>query len=376
MAAPKLRTGIWFVIAIAAGIGLWFGGNELYTRLVILPRDYPRLEPGNVSLIGFNVPGYHIVVSNGIARLQIGSAAKFQGSDLGGATGNSIPMHGLIGTLRLEQDAAGELVRALNDIKYEIEPLTDRTWTQERIDKALDGPGEEREKLEYDLATQLNGEGVERVSWDHLTTGIWLEVPIPLEVPSAKGTETVVAKVLLPYRTRLSTATENNLRRLLTRGRLPENLRPDPQTIAGLYNEALDAAQKQGFEDVAASLRRFFSAEATARMAEPVLKVLREVEVLVTEETIVGAEMESVRREDGKGDLYTIVLDVAQESRDRLWQYTYKHPSSQLLLVSNGVAIAAPVVRHEIKYSTVEITGIAEQQLAEEALAFIEAAAK
>jgi hypothetical protein len=111
-------------------------------------------------------------------------------------------------------------------------------------------------------------------------------------------------------------------------------------------------------------------------MAGRAQKVLGEVEVLVTEETIVGAEMEAVPREDGKGDFYSILLRVAQESRDRLWQSTYRHPASQLLLVSNGVAIAAPVVRHEIKYSTVEITGIAEQQLAEEALAFIEAAAK
>lgn len=376
MAAPKLRTGIWFVIAVAAVIGLWYGGNELYTRLVILPRNYPRLEPGKVSLIGLSVPGYHIVVSNGIARLQVGSPSKFGGPNRSSATGNSIPMHGLIGTLRLEPEAANELVRALNDIRYEIEPLADRIWTNERIEQAIAAPGEERTELEYDLATRLNGEGVERVSWDHLTTGIWIEVPVPLHVPSAKGTEIVVAKVLVPFRTRLSIGAENNLKRLLTRGRLAEDLRPEPQTIAGVYNAALDTAEQQGFEDVAGSLRGVYSPEAAARMAEPVLKVLREVEVLVTEKTIVGAEMEAVPREDGKGDFYSILLEVAEESRDRLWQYTYKHPASQLLLVSNGVAIAAPVVRHEIKYSTVEITGIAEQELAEEALAFIEAASK
>jgi len=374
MAAPKFRTGIWFVLAVVGVLGLWYGGNELYTRLVILPREYPRLTPGRVSLIGLTVPGYHIVVSNGIARLQIGSPAKFGGPDRVESTGSSIPMHGLMGTLALEPDAANELIRALNDIKYAIEPLADRIWTKERIDKAIATHGSERSELEYDLATQLNGQGVDRVSWDHLTTGIWLEVPIPLAVPSAKGKETVVAKVLLPYRTRLSTMTENNLKRLLARGRLAEDLRPEPQTVAGVYNEALEAEAGK-YEDVVASLRRYFSREAIAQMVEPVEGLLRDVEILVTDQTITGAEIEAVPREDGKGDLYSILLDVTQDSRDRMWQYTYRHPASQLLLVSNGVAIAAPVVQHEIKYSTVEITGIAEKQLAEEALEFIKAAA-
>ena len=129
-----------------------------------------------------------------------------------------------------------------------------------------------------------------------------------------------------------------------------------------------------GKEDVAASLRRVFSAEAVSRLAEPVLKVTNEVEVLVTEETIADAKLNAVPREDGKGDMYSIVLETKGDSRDRLWQYTYRRPGSQLLLVSNGVAIAAPVVRHQIKYSTVEITGISEKKLAEEALRFIEAA--
>lgn len=376
MSAPKLRTGIWFVIAVAAVIGLWFGGNELYTRLVILPREYPRLEPGKVSLIGLSVPGYHIVVSNGIARLQVGSPSTFGNPTTSGPSGTAIPIRGLIGTLRFEPDAAVELVRALNGIKYEIEPLPDRIWTKKRIDEAIAAPGEARTKLEYDLATQMDGEGVERVNWDRLTTGIWLEVPVPLAVPSAGGTQTVVANVLVPYRTRLSTLAENNLKRMLEHGGLGQNLQPSAQTIAGVYNQALDTFELQGFEDVAASLVRFFSDDATRAMAEPALKVLREVEVLVTETTIVGAELDSTPRDDGNGEIYSILLEVTEESRDRLWQYTYKHPASQLMLISNGVAIAAPVVRHEIKYSTVEITGIAEQQLGQEALAFIEAAAK
>src|SRR5688500_1513254 len=94
---PKSRTGVWFAVAVAAVLGLWFGGNALYTHLVILNRDLPRLEPGEVSLIGLKVPGYHIVVSNGVARLSVGDPAAFgkPESMSGASSGTTIPMKGL-----------------------------------------------------------------------------------------------------------------------------------------------------------------------------------------------------------------------------------------------------------------------------------------
>ena len=372
---PKSRTGVWFAVAVAAVLGLWFGGNELYTRLVIMRRELPRLEPGEVSLIGLKVPGYHIVVSNGVARLSVGDPSTFGKPDIApdASTGTTIPMRGLIGTLRFDEEDAVELVTALNDIKYDLLPLEDRIWTKERIDKALAAPGPEREELEYELATALDGGGIERLNWDRLTTGIWLEVPVPLAVPAPGGTREVVAKVLIPYKTRLAGAAYRHFQTLLERGGLGEDLTPTPGTISGVYNQALDEAER-GREDVAASLRGRFSEESTSQLAEPVLKVLNEVEVLVTEQTISDADLKAVAREDGKGDMYSITLETTGDSRDRLWQYTYRRPGAQLLLVSNGIAIAAPVVRQQIKYSTVEITGISEKKLAEEALRFSEAA--
>ena len=375
MSKSKSRTGIWFAVVVGAILALWFGGNELYTRMVILPREYPPLRPGSVSLIGMKVPGYFIVVSNGIARLMVGEASSFaKPESVDASSGKTIPMAGLVGTLRGEAEAASELTLALNDIRYDIQPLEDRVWTRERIEKALAGTGEERTKLEYDLATRIDGQGIERVNWDRLSTGVWLEVEVPIRLPAGEGLQ-LMAKVRMPYRTRLANAANSYLQRQLERGGLDPNLKPSAATISGVYNLALDDAERAGFEDVAASLRANFGEESLARLAKPVEEVLNAVEVLVTEETIKNAELKSAPSEDGKGEIYSIVLNTNEESRDRLWQYTYKRPGAQLLLVSNGVAIAAPVVRHEIKYSTVEITGISEQKLAEEALRFINAAA-
>ena len=375
MSISKSRTGIWFAVAVGVVLALWFGGNELYTRMVILPREYPPLQPGSVSLIGMKVPGYFIVVSNGVARLMIGEASTFSKPEaVDTSSGKTIPMAGLVGTLRGEPEAAAELTLALNDITYDIQPLEDRVWTKSRIDRALAAPGEERSKLEYDLGTSLEGKGIERLNWDRLTTGVWLEVEVPIALPSAQSKQ-LVAKVRLPYRTRVANAAYTYFQRQLERGGLDANLKPSVATISGVYNQALDDATRLGHEDVAASISSKFSQDALAKLAKPVEDVLTAVEVLVTEKTIESAELKSAPREDGKGDIYTVILNTNDESRDRLWQYTYRRPGAQLLLVSNGVAIAAPVVRHEIKYSTVEISGISEQKLAEEALRFINTAA-
>jgi hypothetical protein len=374
MAAPKTRTGIWFATAVLVALGFWFGGNELYTRLVILPRQHPRLEPGSVSLIGMKVPGYRIVVSNGVARLSIGEPSTFaRPEEMGSDTGKPIPIKGLMGTLRFEPESAAELILAMNEIEYDIQPLPDRVWTHGRVKSALASPSAERDQLEYDLATNLSGGGIERVSWDRLTTGIWLEVPVPLSIPAAEGTKQLIAKVLVPYKTRLAIAAENYFKRQVERGGLSANLRPTPGTVAGVYDQALKDVGGQ--EDVAETLADRFDPSYAASLAEPVLKIVREVEVLVTESTIKGAHLEAAPRDDGKGDFYTIEIETDETSRDRMWQYTYRRPGSQLLLVSNGVAIAAPVVRHEIKFSTVEISGITERRLAEEALQFIKEAA-
>ena len=377
MATSKVKTGIWFAASVAALIGLWLGGNELYTRLVILPQKFPPLEPGKVSLIGMKVPGYHIVVSNGIARLQAGEASTFGGpSRTSIDQGTAIPISGLVGTLRFEPDAAAELLTALNGIKYDLEPLADRIWSKARIDRALAAPGPERAALEYDLATTIDGKGVQKVNWDRLTTGIWLDIPIKVRVPAPGGAKALIAKVLLPYKTRLASAAENNLNRLLERGGLGENLRPTAGTINGVYNEALDAAAAFEYEKVAESLRSRFSQKEIGDLAAPVNRLLQDVEVLVTERTIRSADLNKYAREDGNGDIFSLLIEVSDESRKRLWQYTYLRQGSQLLLISNGVAIAAPVVQHEIKYSTVEITGIAERRLAEDSLRFIRSFAK
>ncbi len=366
----RLRGGVWFAAGVLALLAIWYGGNELYTKYVILPRKYPRLNPGAINLIGIKVGGYRIKVSNGIATMEEASGMSFSGPGDSSSAGSGamIPMKGLIGALMLEPKPTSELIESLAGIKYEIEPIDELMWSAENIKAALQGDAVMKAKLEYDLSTGLDGRALDRVSWKRLGSGIWIRLRVPVKVPSAQGAQTVIGDIRVPYKTRLATRVSSDIRALLQRGR---RLEPDRATIESTYAKAANQMNEKSKEAVAGSLGALISVQSIESYARPAENLLGNVVILVTENQITGATLTATPKDQGDGDIYSITLDLTTDSRDRLWQYTYAQPSAQLMLVSNGIAIAAPFVQHEIKYSRVTITGILDEDLANEALSFI-----
>jgi len=366
----RLRGGAWFAVGVLALLAFWYGGNEIYTRYVILPRKHPRLNPGAINLIGIKVGGYRVKVSNGIATIERVSEASFGRPDDGTSAGSGaiIPMIGLIGALMLEPEPTSELIESLVGIKYEIEPLDELVWPAAKIKAALQGDSALKAKLEYDLSTGLDGNALDRVSWKRLSSGIWIKLRIPVKVSSAQGPQTVIGEIRVPYKTRLATRVSSDVQALLQRGR---RLEPDRATIESAYARAASLMNEKTKEDVGGSLGALISDQSIASYARPAENLLGNVAILVTEKQITGASLAAAPKDQGDGDIYSITLDLTTESRDRLWQYTHSKPGAQLLLVSNGIAIAAPFVQHEIKYSRVTITGILDEDLANEALSFI-----
>jgi hypothetical protein len=59
------------------------------------------------------------------------------------------------------------------------------------------------------------------------------------------------------------------------------------------------------------------------------------------------------------------------EGRLRLWQYTRRHPKTQLLFAVDGIAIAAPIVQHEMKYPVAEILNVSDEVDARKAVQVI-----
>jgi len=369
----KLRSGIYFASAVILVLLGWYAANELYARWVILPRKYAPLQPGKVNLIGLRIPGYRIVVSNGVARLEQGGSNGFgkpEESPEVGASGAVISMKALLGTLRYDEGSASELTTALAGIKTEIEPLPELTWSEEHLVKALAGDDALTPKLERDLCTRLDGSGLDAVNWKRLNTGIWIELRVALSVPLAKAV--VSATLRVPYQTRLASLTTSEVNKRLTGGRLE----PDRAMLAAIYQQSSTRMAGPGREVVADSLRGLVSEGHKRKLAEPVEALLAGVDILATESQITDASLSGEDSPDGTGKVYTLTLGLTGESRDRIWQYTFGRIGGQLMLVSNDIAIAAPFIREEIKYPTVTITNIADEDLAREALDFIKARAK
>ncbi len=363
----KWRGGTRFAIAMLVILGTAYGINWLISEIVP-PKDLPPIPPSETALLGVKLKGEKIIVMNGIAHLVFGGGSEYGVSpekELDTATGRKIPIKALVGTLRGEEERATELVEALAKIEREIIPPDEIIWDKAEIEKALAGDPKLRPKLERQLNTTLEGKPTPFIIPNYLHSGIFIRLPVPITIPMPYGGKTVTAHPLLAYRTRLAVRTLNH--RIIVEKAFPTNA-----DWEGAYHEAWKQIQEEGSpENVAEALQSLISERKIRSLAKPVEDLLSRVTVLITEEHITGTGKKQVRNPEGKGFWYTITLNLNEEGRNRLWRYTHENPGCQLLFVVNGVAIAAPFVKQEMKYSTAEITNIADEDLVEEALRYL-----
>lgn len=362
------RVGISFVVVGAALFGLYFLWNWAAFSLTVGDKVFPPLEPKKVNLIGIDLAGEKIIVANGIAQLVQDEGGGFESREQDGqpvgATGAKIPMAALVSTLQGSAEGLEELVMALNKIEHEILPDERYTWDASDIRKALDGDSALQAKLENDLNTTLSGEPTSTLSRETTFSGIWIRVPISVTVLVANESRTVDSTVALNYTTEL-------VRRVQRHDSVRNKFDVDGSTLSFVYEEVWGSLRGSPAADVRRSLERFIDPERSRTLSSPAERLLARVNVLVTDIEIEGVSLEEFPRADGKGNSYTINLELNRNGRDRLWQYTRKNPGCQLLFVVDGVAIAAPVVQHEMKYYTAAIKNILEEDLAREAVDLI-----
>jgi hypothetical protein len=364
----KYKSALIFSGVVLLVIGLWFLVPWAYARIFIAPLQFDRLEPGRLNLIGITLVGERIVVSNGVAQLEEGTGHEFSSQTgsiggIGAPSGTRIPMRGLVGSLQLRPDSVSELVAALNRIDTNEVPPEDAIWTKAAIEKALSGDPVYLRKLERDIGSTLEGAPVEEFRRDVLLSGVYLRVPIPVEVPSSNGHKTVIGEVTIRYKTRIA-------QQVASHRLVKDRYEISNASLAGVYDEIAEQVKQEGAENVRASLERLISKSRAKELARPAELLLQRVLVLVNENQITDASISSQVTSEGE-QRYTVDFDLTQEGKKRLWQYTHLHPGCQLLLVFDGAAIAAPVVQHEMKYSTVSITNIIDGTTAEEAVKYI-----
>jgi hypothetical protein len=137
----------------------------------------------------------------------------------------------------------------------------------------------------------------------------------------------------------------------------------------GYYMTAAKEGEK---EDVRASLVRLISSSGLKDATDRAELILSGATVVLTDAFIEKAS--ATASEAGNSDmnkaagLFDLDIRVSDEGRLRLWQYSKLHPHDQLLLVSNGVAIAAPRIRHELVGSDLTIDRMADEGLLRQAV--------
>ncbi|MFN3729775.1 MAG: hypothetical protein ACK4XJ_08710 [Fimbriimonadaceae bacterium] len=366
----KKSTKMAIGLAVTVGAA-WFGWNFISDRLAF-QQKFDAIEPGRVTLLGINRrSGYRIIVANQVAQLVKVSDTRFgaptdrdesQSDDSGPKT--RLPLRALMKTLQGDTEALSELITVLNEIRTDDIPPDPVIWTAEDVRKAIDGDSELMKKLEEDLNMKLDGTPLDYVRPSAIFDGIVLKLPVEVKIPQPDGTsKTMTGYVLENFKTRLHL----NLYRELASELF------DDAMIAGKYrNLARQVFENPSLkQNLAQTLAQQIDPKRLQEYARAPEIVIENTTVVINENQINSVSYREDQLPDGK-PVYTLDLGFSNEGRLRLWQYSKPRVGSQLLLVVDGIAVAAPVIAHELASSSLQITGLRDTILVKDTVKVIE----
>jgi hypothetical protein len=360
----KLRASTKIAIGFVAVVGGVFFGYKYITDLMIRDTKFPEIKPGVATLLGIDPgSGYRIIVANDVAALVTGgSQEEGEMSERSTDTRKKLSIKNMLSVLQGDEKPLGKFVMALNEIKEGSADWPTRPvyWDAEDVQKALSGDAQLRAKLESDLNVKLDGTPLGVLSIKAFQNGIIINLPVPVKVLVGGKQVEMVGRVLDPYRPRFCMELENE--------KLRDKLYT-PDTVRGFYIDASTkvANGEKPKEKVADSLKERMAPRRLADLAKAPTNILSKARIILNESFIEGARLEEFTPESGK-PVYRLIMNLTDEGRRRLWQYSKLHGGTQLLFVVNGTAIAAPVVKNEIPQAEVTITNLRDGDLAKAAV--------
>lgn len=371
--STKLVVGA--IVLFGGGFAVWTYGVGAY----VLSRHFPLLTPGKVSLIGLKTGhGFTIQVSNRVAHLVESKDINFASSkndqeetgETEGAAKKKIPVRDMVNALTGDEAALSSFVTALADLDPKEDwPSTAPVWKAEDVQKALDGDQALRTKLVNDLNVNLDGQPLDQLSTAALANGIMVDAPIPIHVQVGGEQRVMTARLKRWYQPAIMKATN---------AKFKERFNVTNREKAAYYLDTVRASQsgKGKAENVEAAIRHLLTPEDVMDAVNLAEQVLSSAFVVLTDADIEKASYHAseVGNRDmggapGAAGLFDFDLQVNEDGRMRLWQYSKLHPHDQLLLVSNGVAIAAPRIRHELVGSNLTIVQMPDEGLLQDAVA-------
>lgn len=361
-----MRSATKLAIGAVVVVGAGYGGYNAYATWRLSRANYPDLVPGRVNFVALNPGlGYRIVVANGVAQLTEASNAEFgapSGSSGEGALDTNrkrIPIANMLKSLQGDPKALGEFVMAINEMKdSDLPPPPRKVWKAEDILKALSDDAVLAAKLETELNVKLDGTPIEQISTDALLNGIVLDLPVTVRVPIGKETREFTARVLEGYKPRLMRDVEKRL----------ESKDITRESIAGYYRleaeEVLRDPAKR--ENVAQSLLERVKGSRLQTFAETPERILRNAKVILNENQITKAATDQYQLNEKTYN--NLSIDLSEEGQMRLWKYSRGRTGFQLLVVVDGIAIAAPKIIHELSQRDIKITQLPDANLVRNAV--------
>ena len=340
--------------------------------------------PGSVSLMALSPKsGYRIKIIDQIARLTAAGNGSFQASSenlgLGGGSGNdkqpSLPLNDLMGTLRGDPDSATRFVMSLNSLTAEQMdnnandpeggwPTVRIRWTADQIKQALGGNQALQKKLVNDLNMNLDGTPLAQVNYQSIESGIIVETPGTLKVVVNGKPLQIPVVVSRPYRPSMILSVMRDVD-----AHPSQNFSSDKRLGTYIQYAKATLAGKVQKENIAEALTKLIAPSGIEKYLSSAENVIDAATVVISNKQIKGAS-ESVSSESGH-PIYTLNLNLTPNGRLRLWKYSHFHHGNQLLLVSHGVAIAAPIIRTDLFSSQVTIGEMKDKNLVDDAIASI-----
>ena len=360
---PPVKIAIGFAAIVAAGYFGW----QLYAGMAVDNIKFDPIKPSRVNIVGIAADsGYRIIVANHAAQLIRGSKEAFENASGPEATGDAsekkrIPIREMLQAMQGDSEALGQFIAIMNEMQETADwPSEHIIWNESDIRKALDGDPVLRSKLERAINVDLAGHPLKQIGLRAHENGIIVETYVPCKVQVGAKTVDMKGPLLVPYRSRVARSIEREL--------VDKEKAYDLSTLAGYYAlEAQNIDNKETVpEDVAASLRNIIDPAGNAELARPAQQVLKSATVVVTDQYITKASYRSY--EAGSDHLNDLTIELTDEGRKRLWQYSRRRVGTQLLLIVDGVAIAAPIIRHELAQGELQVTQMPDKVLVQDAV--------
>lgn len=354
---PTTKIALGFGIVV---IGSYLG-NDLYSRFQLRQVKLNPIESTDFCLMAINKKeaGVQVLIANRMAQLvETEGGLENTGSSEGGAQSGSIklriPIKELLQTLNGDPTGIDYFASRLSDVGNDnVQNLDEaKVWKSGDIEKAISGDAALRKQLETDLNCTLDGRLLDKVNIEAVQLGIRLAVPVRLNVPNVKG-DRLDGVRFVPFKVRQIVGFSKSI----------EEKFYTKETLQNLYQQF--KAETRETEDVASTLQQVIAGVQRSREIGKIEQIAKNSLIVVNRAMIQDASFSETSV--GTNRTFNMKLKFNDEAVKRLWKFSHEGGGS-LLVISNGVPIAAADVATVLNSSELEINKIADEKLCKNAV--------